>query len=464
MANVLVLAPDESLHLTAQRHLRDVRLVLATNAWRGLELLRSRQIDVVLLDLSLPDAIGLLVIDEIRAERNDIEVIALGPAHNIELAVGAVKRGAFDFLAKDHGAYDRLPQLVRRALEHRRRRLDAVEAQSRDAWVGDAFDLLERSEHPGVVDMVRRARVLANTEDVILLRGEPGCGKELFARYMHALSDRANERFVAVSIPSVPPSLMESELFGHVKGAFAGGESRVGKLELAEGGTLFLGEVSALPEGAQAQLVKALRTREVTRLGGSEARPTRVTLVASTAVDLADEVHSGRFNGELYALLGSRSISIPPLRERSADLPDLVALLARKHAATMHREAPRFAQEAMDILVGNDWPGNVRELDGLIMRLAATHGGATVSPGDIPPEYWLASLHRRAAAIAEALDSPDPDAPGGGVKEDRLYFLAREQFERYLVRLMVKRCGGNKRAAARVLGVSYSTVKDKSRD
>lgn len=452
---ILVIGPDEALHTVARQYLGEFRLSAATNAWRGLEVLRSRQVDLVLLDLALPDATGLLVIDEIRAERHDVEVVALGPGDDIELAVSAVKRGAFDFLPKAYGSFDRLPTLVRRALEHRQRRLDQVEAQTRDAWLSDAFDLLERSDNRAVQSMVTAARRVATSAPVVLLRGEEGSGKELFARYIHALSDRASERFVAVSIPAVPPSLLEVELFGHVKGAFAGGESRVGKFEIAAGGTLFLGEVGGLSPGAQERLADVLRRRAFVRVGGREARNVETVLLASSSHDLAAAVADGRFRGDLYDLLATDVVDVVPLRDRLEDLPDLVALLARKHAAAMRREPPRLDAAVVDVLSSNDWPGNIRELDGLVMRLVATHGGALVAAEDIPPEFWLAHLHRQAAAAAERAD--------GRRNDSRLYFLAREQFERYLVRLMVKRCGGNKRAAARVLGVSYSTVKDKSR-
>ena len=262
---------------------------------------------------------------------------------------------------------------------------------------------------------------------------------------------------MAVHIAAQPATLLESNLFGHVKGAFTGADrARVGKFELADSGTLFLDEIGEIDADAQVKLLRVLQERTVERVGAAESAAVDVRLIAATNKTLRDEAAAGRFREDLFYRLNVIPIVVPPLRERKEDLPALLALLMRKHAMNVGREVPEFSAEAMLALQCYDWPGNVREAENFVMRLIVREAGPEISLDDIPTEYRLQSL----SGIADAVIR-DTEAETGD--EQRLYFLARDQFERYLVRLMINRCQGDKRAAARALGVSYSTVKEKSR-
>ncbi len=454
---VLVIDDEESFHRVVGKYLDGYRVLRAYTGWQGLDLLAKHHVDVVLLDLNLPDTTGFRILEQIRAERDDVEVIVVTAHSEIKNAVNAVKLGAFDFMAKAFESYQQIDQHIARALENRRRRRGQIEAATRLEWIQDAFLQLESSQSADVQQLVKLARRVADTPLTVLIEGESGVGKEIFAQYIHAHSERAGAPFVAVNLSAVPPQLLESHLFGHVKGAFTGAtETRIGKFELAEGGTIFIDEVGELSAEAQVKLLRVLQEREIERVGAREPSPVDVRVVAATNKELSREVEEGRFREDLYFRLNVVRVFVPPLRDRWRDIPALAKTLAAKHAVRLRREAPTYTHDAVEILSNYDWPGNVRELENLVMRLVAVHPGKAITGDDIPPEYCLPTLNRLAGRML------DRGQRGGG-KEDRLYFLAREQFERYLVRLMVNRCGGNKKMAARALGVSYSTVKEKSR-
>ena len=455
LATVLVVDDEESFHDIVQRHLPDFRLIKAYNGWQTKRALENHHIDVVLLDLNLPDIRGFELLEHIRRERDDIEVIVITAHSEIPNAVVAIKRGAFDFLAKTYENYQHLSKHIERALKHRQDRRKQMAANANLQWLRDAFLLLEQTRSTSMKAIVKLARQVADTPLTVLLEGESGVGKEILARYIHTRSGRAAAPFVAVHLAAVPTALLESQLFGHVKGAFTGADrGHIGKFELADGGTLFLDEIGDLDANAQVKLLRVLQEREVERIGAREPAPVDVRVIAATNKSLQQLVAKGQFREDLYYRLNVVRVPIPSLRERRDDLPALIELLSRKHAAIMGRAEPQFNEDALSVLRNYDWPGNVRELENLIMRLVAVTSSQRVSADDIPPEYCLPTLHRLAEKAAHS---------SGDAREKKIYFLAREQFERYLVHLMVNRCHGDKRAAAKALGVSLSTVKEKTR-
>ncbi len=454
-AAVLLVDDEDLIHDVVDGLLRGYRVFHARDGRQALAILRRQRMDVVLLDLNLPDIDGLQLIEGIRAECGDVEVLVLTGCSDVRHAVEAVKGGAFDFLTKTPETYRRLGEHIEQALLHRKRCREQVAAAFRNRWLGEAFELLERSRSPVMSGVMTLARRIADTPITVLIEGESGVGKEILAHYIHAHSRRAAEPFVGAHLAAMPASLLESYLFGHVKGAFTGADrARAGKFEMANGGTLFLDEIGELDANAQVKILRVLQEREVERIGASEAAPVDVRVVAATNKNLNDEVKARRFREDLYYRLNVIRIEMPPLRQRPEDIPMLLDLFAAKHASIMGREPLRFAPDAIAILENYAWPGNVRELENLVMRLVAVHASQEVMAEDIPPEYCMATLHQLAERALRA---------GVQGSEDRLYFLAREQFERYLVRLMVNRFQGDKRAAARALGVSYSTVKEKTR-
>jgi DNA-binding NtrC family response regulator len=452
-STVLVIDDEQPFHDIIARYLVGYRVIDAYNGRQGIAALIQHHVDVVLLDLNLPDTQGIVLLGQIRADFADVEVIVITSHTEFKNAIDAVKGGAFDFVAKTYESYQTIGELLIRALNHRRHRRRELAAAAGQAWMGEAFAVLERSTSPEMRAVMRLARQVAATPLTALIEGESGVGKEILARYLHAHSDRSSGSFVPVNMAAVPVSLLESHLFGHVKGAFTGADrTHVGKFEQADGGTLFLDEIGELDAAAQAKLLRVLQEREVERIGAREAAPVDVRVIAATNKNLEREVREGRFREDLYYRLNVVRLPIPPLRARRGDIAPLVTHLVAKQAALLRRDPPIFSLDALTVLAEYDWPGNVRELENLIMRLGAINPGKEIVLDDIPTEYTLEALPRKSAELMAGR------LTGG---ESGLYFLAREQFERYLVRLMVRHCGGDKRRAAQRLGVSHSTVKAK---
>jgi DNA-binding NtrC family response regulator len=448
---VLVVDDEPRFHEIVARYLGGYRLLTAYNGAQAQKMLSQHHVDVVLLDLNLPDRRGLDLLQDWRTERDDIEILVVTSHADLSSAVSCVKAGAFDFIAKAAESYQTLGERIERALDHRRQRFAQLE-QRGQGGLRDAFAQLERSKSPSLQELVRQLRMVAPTPLTVLFEGESGVGKELLARWVHLHSARPGGPFVAVNVAAIPVNLLESTLFGHEKGAFTGADrQRLGKFELAGGGTLFLDEIGELDLTHQAKILRVLQEREVERVGGTEPVPVDVRVVAATNRDLEADVVAGRFRQDLWFRLNVMRVRVPPLRERKEDLSDLIDTLASRHALAMGRAAPRFDRRALDAMTAYPWPGNVRELENLIMRLVALRPGELVGVDDLPSEYCLEHLGQLAlsAANARARD------------EHSLYDLAMGHFERYLVRHVVDRCGGNKSEAARVLGISYSTLKAK---
>jgi DNA-binding NtrC family response regulator len=454
---VLIVDDEQSFHDVVERHLCDFRTIAAYNGWQAKEALRAHHIDVVLLDLHLPDVNGLALLDEIRAGRDDLEVIIVTAHSEIPLAVEAVKRGAFDFLAKTYENYQHLSEHIGRALRNRQARWQALLANSRQQWLSDAFQTLEETRSGHMQRVLELVRQVSDTPLTVLMEGESGVGKEIMARYIHTLSSRAKAPFVGVHLAAIPATLLESQLFGHVKGAFTGADREcVGKFELANGGTLFLDEIGELDANAQVKLLRVLQEREVERIGAREPAPVDVRVIAATNKNLQEQMTKGHFREDLYYRLNVVRVSVPPLRERLEDLPALIELLCAKQASIMGRPVPRFSESALEVLRDCEWQGNIRELENLIMRLIAVSPTPYIAAEDIPPEYCIGSLEN----LVERAARHDPDADA----KSRPYFLARDRFERYLVRLTVNQYRGDKHAAAEALGISLSTVNQKLRD
>jgi DNA-binding NtrC family response regulator len=452
---VLVVDDEESFHRNIAKYLGSYRRINAYTGWQALEALSKHHVDVVLLDLNLPDTTGFHVLEQIRKERDDIEVIMCTAHSEIRNAVEAVKKGAFDFLVKSYENYQNIHEHIRRALEYRRTKRELIESRTQKNWLREAFSLLENTRSDMLSLVVRLARRVADTPLTVLIEGESGVGKEVLARYIHSRSDRAEGPFVAVNVSAVPPTLLASYWFGHVKGAFTGADrTNIGKFELADGGTLFLDEVGELDGEAQLKLLRVLQEREIERLGANEPTPVNVRVLAATNKRLHEEVKLGRFREDLYFRLNVLHVTVPPLRDRSEDLPELARLLLRKHAGLMGRgEAPGLGVGALEVLRRYDWPGNIRELENLMMRMVALAPRTEIREDDIPPEYWLPTLNQVADDFVAR-----PEA------RQNLFYLATQQFQRYLIRLMIARSHGNKRLAARALGISYTTLKDKLRE
>jgi two-component system, NtrC family, response regulator AtoC len=400
--------------------------------------LGREEFDVVLLDLRLLDASGLDVLRWARGAEIDTEFIVLTGHAEVETAVEAMRLGAYDFLAKPCRNSELL-QVVGKAAEKKSLRRENVALK----------EVMRRESLPRLVGESSTLReVLAVSERVaasdspVLIQGESGTGKELVARTIHLQSRRAARPFVSVNCGALPDTLLETELFGHRRGAFSGAvASRVGLFEAADGGTLFLDEIGEMSPAMQVRLLRALDSGEVRRVGEERAFHVDARIVGATAKDLSREAADGRFRWDLFYRVSTVIVPVPPLRARRDDIP----LLVRHFAAAAVREgrALDFSPDAMALLVAYDWPGNVRELRNVVERLQILHRGGDVQPGDLPPEL-------RATRPREA------------PSESALVSLA--EVERRHVDQVLAATGWNKARAARILDIDIKTLNKKIRD
>ena len=386
--------------------------------------------DVVLLDLKLPDANGVDLLERVRAEHEDLQAIIVTGFANVESAISSMRLGAFDYLTKPPN-FEELSVRVERAGEKTQllrdnRRLRFQAGRSLGAQI------VTRS--PAMAEVLRTLHKVAPAQTPVLIEGESGVGKELIAQHLHRISTRSGRPFVDLNCAAVSPSLLESELFGHEKGAFTGaGAEKPGLLEVADGGTLFLDEVGEMSPELQARFLRVLDGGTFYRVGATRKRRADFRLVAATNRDLALEVAAGRFRKDLYYRIRGVRVVVPPLRERREDVPLLVELFSRGTS-----DARRFSPAALAALTGHDWPGNVRELRFAVERAALLAEGDAIEPWDLPPE--IGAQPSPAAAPAPATPAPER-AP------------SREGVRRALEQAHWKR-----QRAAQILGVSTRTL------
>jgi len=374
----------------------------------------------------------------------------------VSVAVEALKAGASDFVAKPW-SNERLAATVRSAAALRRSRIDARTERGR------ASELVPSSETPllGESHAMQRVRTLieraAPTDANVLILGENGTGKEIVAREIHRLSRRSNHPMVAVDLGATSETLFESELFGHVKGAFTGAsQSRQGRFKLAGGGTIFLDEIGEMPLSLQGKLLRVLQEREIEPVGGSKTEPVDFRLIAATNKDLEAAVANGTFRSDLFYRLNVVPLVVPALRERRGDVPLLAAHFLARHNSGKERPL-RFSADGIEALERHTWPGNVRELENLVERLAVLKGEGEIGVADLPGPIRNA---RAAPASAEATGNEIPTAlPPEGVD---LYKVLADLEDR-LIREALERSGGNKNRAAKILGLNRTTLVEKLR-
>jgi DNA-binding NtrC family response regulator len=354
----------------------------ARDAHEGLEQVEDQTWDVALLDIRMPGMDGLELQKRIHALQPRLAVIMMTAYASVESAVDALKSGAFDYITKPIDP-DELSHLVRRAVEQRR--LVSENARLREKVDHLAMPQCIIGDSPSMVKMLEMVRSVAETDATVLIRGESGTGKELVAQTIHANGQRRYFPIVPVNCGALPDSLLESELFGHEKGAFTGAQyRRKGKLEMADGGTLFLDEIGTVSPKTQVDLLRVLETREFTRVGGS--RPVKVDfrIICATNQDLEQLVRDGLMREDLYFRLNVVSIVVPPLRERREDIPALAQHFLNLYARQMNRPYKEFDAKALDLLVRYPWPGNVRELANAIERALVVGSAPTVHAADLP--------------------------------------------------------------------------------
>lgn len=380
MANLLIVDDETSIRgvLVQLFEFEGHRAVPAATGAAALQALAAEPFDAVFLDVKMPGIDGLEVLAQMKVKSPSVPVIMISGHGTIDTAVEATRRGAFDFLQKPLDT-DRLLLTLRNALE-RKGLNDSVEAlrsvvAERDEIVGDS---------PAIRAVLDRIDRVAQTDARVLITGENGTGKELVARAIHRGSGRADRAFVEVNCAAIPAELIESELFGHVRGSFTGAvQDRAGTFEQAHKGTLFLDEIGDMSPAAQAKVLRALEEGRVTRVGGQESRTVDVRVVAATNKDLAVEISEGRFREDLFYRLNVVPIHVPPLRERRSDLPRLVAHFTQRRMGGGSAPPRRFSNEAIEALREMEWPGNIRELRNTVERLMILASGPEITRADV---------------------------------------------------------------------------------
>lgn len=372
---VLVIDDEPNILSSVRRclELEDYRVEVAGSGPIGLAKLADKEVDLVLLDVMMPEMDGLQVLAEVRKQHPQVVVIMMSGNASIDTAVAATKLGAQDFIEKPLGT-EKLLLTIKNALSIAQLRRDKAELQAKVGAGRASFAMLGTSK--AMQPVFDKLSKTAPTNGRVLITGENGTGKELVARAIHAESKRANEPFIKLNCAAIPSELIESELFGHEKGAFTGAtQQRRGKFELADGGTIFLDEVGDMNPSAQAKVLRVLQESELERVGGHDTIKVDVRVVAATNKTLAIEIAEGRFREDLFYRLNVVPIELPPLRDRRADIPDLVKHFIELACSANDMPAKTIDSKAVSLLMQHSWPGNIRELKNSIERLVILSGG-----------------------------------------------------------------------------------------
>lgn len=445
---ILVVDDETPLRRALERYLtgEGYQVVMAENAEQALAATLTTPIHCALVDLMLPGRNGVELINDLRAQSPETVSIVMTGFGTISSAVDAMKAGAFHYLTKPFELAD-IQQLVATALEHRRLKVENRELR-RTLRSKYSFDHIvgESDAMQGVFRLVEK---LAETDSTVLLLGESGVGKELVARAIHYNSLRTKGPLVTVNCAAIPDELLESELFGHVRGAFTGAmTTQMGKFEAAHGGTIFLDEIADMSTKLQVKLLRVLQERRVESVGSTSGRDVDVRIIAATNQDLESAVREKRFREDLYYRLNVIPVKVPALRERNGDVALLIHHFLERFNAANDRHVDGFSADAMAALLAHPWPGNVRELENLIERLVVLKGQGAIALGDLP-----ATLRQTKASYR----SPVLDIPEAGIS----FKAAVDEFENSLILQALNKTGGNKNRAASLLKLNRTTLVEK---
>ncbi|MHA6965592.1 DNA-binding response regulator [Zobellella denitrificans] len=418
---VILVDDDPHVRLSAGQtlELEDYQVVPLASAERALALIDQDFTGVLVTDINMPGMTGLELLQQVKAVDADIPVILITGFGDISMAVGAIRNGAYDFIEKPFSA-DLLLDVVHRALEKRALTLENRQLrQELQAQSAPGPRIIGNT--PAVQQLRRLVQAVAETPADVLLMGETGTGKDLLARYIHEHSPRRERNFVAINCGGMPETLIESELFGHEKGAFTDAkERRIGKFEHAHGGTLFLDEIESMPMSLQVKLLRVLEERAIERLGSNKLIPLDLRIIAATKADLKAQAEAGEFREDLYYRLNVVRIDIPPLRARAQDIPMLFQHFALLASALYEREIPPLSAERIHRLMSHDWPGNVRELRNLAERYVLLGEACTFDFDDRPildQEPTALGLAARVDHFEKTLIQAELARHGGSIKD-----------------------------------------------
>jgi len=457
-ARILLVEDDSGITDTLRRVLaaEGHEVAIEKRGDDGLARATGEVFNVVITDLKLPGLNGLELVRQLHAARPRLPIILVTAFGTTETAIEAMKVGAYDYLLKPFNI-PQLIELVHKAADSNRRMSEPVSlgetSLGRDALVG-------RSQ--AMQDIYKEIGRVASKPVTVLIRGETGAGKELIARAIYQHSDRANAPFIAINCAAIPETLLESELFGHERGAFTGADAkRIGRFEQADGGTIFLDEIGDLTPGTQAKLLRVLQEKTVQRLGGKETLSVDVRVIAATHRDLETAISEKQFREDLYYRLNVVAIALPPLRHRREDIPDLVRYFLGKHGPDLGNASPSIHAEAVEFLQSQSWPGNVRELENVMRKALLAAQGYTINLDQvrIALNRNTRDVYSAARPIGEYVDKLLAAARREEITDAHARLL--ETVERELFARTIQQAQGNQAKAARWLGISRITMKAK---
>jgi two-component system nitrogen regulation response regulator GlnG len=458
---VLIVDDDDSVRWVLKKALEKEGLdaVLAKDAQEGFQVLKDGGISLVLMDIRMPGMSGLDALERLRQDGKDVAVIIMTAQATMQNAIEAMRRGAYDYITKPFDL-DEVSILVRKALDVRRlsQEVDALKAEVREKYEGGLVGTT-----PAMQEIYKTIGRVAESDATVLVHGESGTGKELVARAIHYHSKRSGRPFVAVNSAAIPSELLESELFGHEKGAFTGAVSRkIGKFEAAAGGTLFLDEIGDMSMSLQGKLLRVLQEKEFERVGGTEPIRTDVRVIAATHHNLEKMVRENRFREDLFYRLNVIQISLPPLRKRKDDILPLAEHFLQKHQMGMRKV---LTPETQKVLRAYDWPGNVRELENAVQRAVTLAQGDKIFPDALPPQVFKPGqgvtisfenfLEEKLSDLVERL---------GGLEKGDIYDMVIQRVEKPLLTLVLRKTEGNQVRAAQLLGINRNTLRKKIKE
>jgi two-component system, NtrC family, response regulator len=461
--------PNLTKVLTAMLKREGYDVLTAGDGIEALEKLAKARVDVVLTDLRMPKLDGMELLKRVLDEYDGLPVVMLTAHGSVDTAVSAMKLGAFDYLSKPFDK-DELRLVIKKAAATAD--LSIGEPERTKGTFPGKYGMIGQS--PKLQAVFRTIDKVAASPSTVLITGESGTGKELIASALHNNSPRADKSFIKINCAAIPRDLLESELFGYEKGAFTGAvNSKPGRFELADGGTLFLDEIGTIPLEMQVKLLRALQESEFERVGGVTTTRVNVRLVAATNSDLAAEAAGGRFREDLYYRLNVVPLALPPLRERTEDIPLLVDHFLQKYNTRLNKKVERLTEGALACLSRYSWPGNIRELENVMERAVLFSEGAVITPDDLPDTLRAPEARREEPSQAAAASPGQAPPPGqeaqaatphviGPLKE--IVRQHTENLEKSLIMRALEETGGNVTKAARKLEISRKSLQNKMKE
>lgn len=446
-ARILIVDDDKKTRdfVAAFLSYKGYQVFQASDGQDALEKLEINEVQMVISDIMMPRINGLEFIKKLKAMRPEIVTIAYSAFASYEMTANLLKAGAFFYLEKPFNLED-LETHVKRGLEHQALQQQSFKTRPHVKNRSQLNHIIGESEK--MLSLFEMIEKVAGSDSTVLIQGESGTGKELVARAVHDLSTRATKNFVPVNCAAIPDELLESELFGHVKGSFTGAiATRIGRFEMADRGTLFLDEIGDMKPNLQVKLLRVLQNKELEPVGATRIKKVNVRIIAATNQNLEHLVASRIFREDLYYRLSVIPITLPPLRERKPDIPLLINSFLEKFNKNRQRRVQSFDRNVMDILSNYEWPGNVRELENLVERMVIIKGSGIIAFDDLPDKYrGIISAQKEQLAL-----------PDSGF----CFNSAVEDFENQLILQALEKTGGNKKEAASLLNLKRTTLIEK---